>query len=82
MIDIKFEINGKRVDPSRVGDAFEKAILQQAIDHVKKALQSVRCKEHGKQPKVVVKGRSLDKLSFEISGCCQLLIDEATARLK
>jgi hypothetical protein len=82
MIDIKFEINGKRVDPSRIGDALEKAVLGKVSDHILKVLSSVRCPEHGTSPKVTVKGRSLDNLSFEMAGCCQALIDAATAKLK
>jgi hypothetical protein len=82
MIDIRFEINGKPVDPNRMGDAIEKAILGGVVENMKKKLQSVRCKTHGKAPKITVKGKTIDKLSFEVSGCCQDLIDQATAKLK
>lgn len=82
MIDVSFEINGRKVSPNRVGDALEKAILQEVADNVKKALSSVRCREHGERPRVKVKGRSLDSLSFEVEGCCQELIDAAGKKLK
>ena len=82
MIDITFEIGGKKVSPNRVGDELEKAIFKQVTENIKKALSSVRCPEHGEYPKVIVKGRSMDKLNFDIHGCCQNLIDLATSKLK
>jgi len=82
MIDVTFEIGGKKVSPNRVGDELEKAIFKQVTENIKKALSSVRCPEHGEHPNVVVKGRSMDKLNFEVHGCCQNLIDLATSKLK
>jgi len=82
MIDVSFEINGRKVSPNRVSDAVEKAILQEVADNVKKALSSVRCPQHGERPRVKVKGSSLDRLNYVVEGCCQKLIDEAVKRLK
>ena len=82
MIDISFEIGGRRVNPNNIGDAIEKAVYQQVSDTVKKSLSSVRCPEHGQRPTVKIKGRNLDNLSFEVNGCCQDLIDLAINKLK
>jgi hypothetical protein len=82
MFEIKFEINGQRVDPNRFGDALEQAILQQISEQVSTTLRSVQCSEHGQYAKVTVKGQSLEKLSFEVSGCCQALVDQCIAKLK
>ena len=82
MIDISFEIGGRKVNPNQIGDALKKAVLQQVADSVKKSLSSVRCSEHGQRPTVKVKGRNLDNLSFEVKGCCQSLIDQALKKLK
>ncbi len=38
MIDISFEIGGRKVNPNQIGDALEKAVLQEVADSVKKAL--------------------------------------------
>lgn len=76
-MEIKFEIGGKRVDPKNIGNALEQAVLKQVSEGVVKSLNSVRCAEHNQTPRVTVKGQSLDKLSFEITGCCQALIDAA-----
>lgn len=81
MIDVSFEINGRRVRPNQVGDALEKAILQEVADSVAKSLRSVRCSVHGERPKVKCVGRRVDELKFEISGCCDELISLATKKL-
>lgn len=82
MIDIKFELGGKRVDPSRLANVLERAVLEEVSHRIIRALSSVRCPEHGGFPRVTVKGRSIDHLSFEIAGCCQAVIDAATAELQ
>jgi hypothetical protein len=80
--DISFEINGRKVSPSSVGDALEKAVLQGVSDSIKQSVGSLRCPEHGSAPKIVAKGKSVDNLSFQVSGCCQKLIDKVQSKLQ
>jgi hypothetical protein len=82
MLEIIFEINGKRVDPDCLGNVLEQAILQSIKDYIQKKLGAIRCPEHGQAPKVICKGKSVKDLSFEVTGCCQKLIDIAKAQLK
>ena len=42
MIDVSFEINGRKVNPNQIGNTIEKAVLQQVADSVKKSLIVVR----------------------------------------
>ena len=81
MIDIEFEIGGRKVRPNSIGDALEQAFLEEVADGIKKSLSSVRCPEHGGRPKVTVKGSAIDNLSFEVEGSCQSLIDSALKKL-
>lgn len=81
MFKITFELNGKPVQPGQLGNAFQDAVLESVQEHVTEKLSSVRCPEHGSAPTVVCTGRSLDELTFKISGCCQKLIDTSTAAL-
>jgi hypothetical protein len=81
MIDISVEINGRKVNPNNIDDALEAAMLSQVSDSIKKSVGSIRCKEHNKAPKIVIKGRSLDNLSFEVSGCCDTLIEQVSKKL-
>jgi len=82
VIDISFEINGKKVNPRNIGNPLEKALLEQVEDSIKKQVGTVRCPEHGTAPKIVCKGHNLNSLSFEVSGCCEKLVDAVKARLK
>ena len=82
MIDVHWEIDGRRVSPSQVGNALEQSIYKQLAESLKKELSSVRCPEHGQRPTVVFKGKRGKELSFEIKGCCEQLIDKATAAVK
>jgi hypothetical protein len=81
MIGISFEINGKKVNPNNIGNALENAMLQQIGESIKKSIGSLRCSEHNQTPKALVKGKNLDNLSIEVSGCCDDIIKKATDKL-
>jgi hypothetical protein len=82
MLDISFEINGKKVSPRNVGNALESALLHSVQESITKSVGSARCPAHGQKPKIKVKGRNLDSLSFEVSGCCDQLIETVRRKLK
>lgn len=82
MIDISFEINGRKVSPRNIGNALESALLESVQKSITAAVGSVQCPEHGQKPKIKVKGRSLDSLNFEVSGCCEQLIESVKKKLK
>ena len=82
MIDITFEINGRKVSPRNIGNTLESAMFQSVQDSIGKAVGSTRCPEHGQKPKIKVKGRNLDSLKFEVSGCCDSLIEAVKKKLK
>lgn len=81
MIDIEFQLNGRKIRPNDIGNQLEKAIFSQVRDNIAGKLRGIRDPESGSRPKVVVKGRSLDKLSFEVSGSPKL-IEEVKRRLR
>jgi len=82
MIDIKFEIGGKKVSPNKFGDALEAAVLSQITEHLKKSVGSIRCKEHNQSPTLKVKGRNINNLSYEVHGCCDSLIEQVSDKLQ
>jgi hypothetical protein len=82
MFDISFEINGRKVNPNNIGDALQAAVLSGVAESVKSSIGSIRCSEHGQAPKVKIKGRNIDNLSFDVSGCCESLISKVEAKLK
>jgi hypothetical protein len=68
---IKFKV----IKPKKnaiVKDAME-ALKEQISDKLKR----VQCPDHYQHPKVIISG-SISNPKFEIKGCCQKLIDEAT----
>jgi hypothetical protein len=58
------------------------AVFNQFKDSIKRQVGGSICPEHGMHPTVKVKGRNIDKIEFEVSGCCQQLIDIVNAKLK
>lgn len=80
MLEISYEINGKKVNPNNIADALEKAVLQQFSESIKKSVGTIRCSEHKQSPKVLLKGKSLDNLSIEVSGCCDDLVKRVSKR--
>ena len=82
MFDISFEINGREVNPNDMEDTLESAILSQVAEFVKESVGNLRCAEHKQSPKIKVKGSNLDNLSFDISGCCNDLIEKVRAKFE
>ena len=80
MIEIEFKINDRKVSPNNIGNQLEKAMLSQIRDNIVNKLKGLRDPKTGKQPKLTVQGRSLNDLSFEVSGSPEL-IEEVKRRL-
>ena len=81
MIDIQFEINGRRVSPNQIGDALEQAMFKTVSDSIRQKVGQVRCPEHGSAPSIVMRGRDLTSLEATVSGCCDKLIGAVKAKL-
>ena len=73
MIDIEFKLNGRKVRPNDIGNQLEKAMFMHVRDGISAKLRGVSDPEIGSSPKVIVKGRSLDDLSLEVSGSPKLI---------
>ncbi len=78
MIEISFEINGKKTNPNNIKESLEASILQSYSESIKESIGTLRCNKHNKVPKILVKGKNLDNLSLEISGCCDDIVKKAT----
>ena len=82
MFSLEVELNGKRVAPGQLSNMIEDMLLTHISEEITNKIGRVRCPEHNQYAKVKAKGRSIDKLSFEISGCCQQLVDQCNKALK
>ncbi|OPL10051.1 MAG: hypothetical protein AVO34_12400 [Firmicutes bacterium ML8_F2] len=82
MIEIYFEVDGKKVSLDNFGDEFEKSMYAEVINSISNLLGSVSCPEHHQKPSVTfVKGDG-SELSWKVGGCCQALIDAALNKFK
>jgi len=63
MLKITYEINGRKTTPGSLKNAIEAAVLSGIEQNIKKSIGSVRCREHGQHPSILVKGRSQETLS-------------------
>lgn len=60
----------------------ERAVFDTLVEGMEQTVKSVRCPEHGQTTTVVLKGRSLQDLSWEVAGCCQQAMDAVTRKLQ
>lgn len=81
MIDISFELNGRKVSPNNLNDELEKTMLNSIKESIQKSVGDLRCTEHDQQPTIKAKGRSIDALNLEVSGCCDLLINQVKKKI-
>jgi hypothetical protein len=73
MIDISFDINGRKVSPGLIGDALARAALRSIQEQIVKKVGAIRDPRTGERPKIAVKGRGLKNLSFEVTGSERLI---------
>jgi hypothetical protein len=82
MVNISFEIGGKKVDPRNMGNILEKIILEKVKESIINRVGNIRCPIHGSSPSIVCTGRDYQNLSFKISGCCESVINEVKTKLQ
>ena len=80
---IEYGTNSKRTDNlAQYSKESSNTVFNQFENSIKKQVGGSVCPEHGLHPTVKVKGRNIDKIEFEVSGCCQQLIDIVNAKLR
>lgn len=80
-VAFSFQIGGREVDPTRMDDPQESAVLRDIVETVVDKTELVVCPEHGEPPRFLCAGESIDALSLQVFGCCQSLVDEVEKRL-
>ena len=81
MFKTSLELNGRPVRSGALGRELEKAMVKEVEDSVKKTVSQVHCRTHGQVARVTVRGRTLRNMEFDISGCCDDLVNEVRQRL-
>lgn len=59
----------------------ERTVMAQIEKVVVQAVGNTRCSVHQESPEVLLSGKALDKLDFQVNGCCQELIEKTEAKL-
>ena len=79
---ISFEVNGKKVAPDQLAKEMEKALVRETAEELEQQLAGMTCATHGKRPRIrAEQGASFDSLTFEVTACCDDLMERAQAVL-
>lgn len=70
MIKIKWDTNFD-------WDGLYKSIIESVAHNAEEQMRSVYCDEHGQYPEVTLIATSESSIRFEITGCCDDLIERA-----
>lgn len=68
MLDIRYEIGGRKLDPCFIGDCVEKATLLQVAQLIRKQFSSIRVTDREDPLRVLIKGEDVDHLHYELDG--------------
>jgi hypothetical protein len=81
-IEITFIIRGgPPTTVDGIESTLERVLCRAVTYHVHRRLGDLLCPTHHQRPRVIASGPSADHLTYKVAGCCQALIDIATARL-
>ena len=80
MVNLTFEIGGRKVEPNNIANALERLVLQKVRETIEGKIRDIRDPVTGERPRVVAKGANLGNLSFEVSGS-EVLVAEVKRRL-
>ncbi len=84
MAKVIFDIGGQRgaLDDFQGSDPLVLWALKEEHRRIHKALDGVSCPEHRAHPTVIVKGFTVDSLSYEYEVCCDTLLDIVEKKLE
>jgi len=82
-IEITFVIRGgPPTNIDGIESTLERVLCRAATYRVQRRLGDLVCQDHQQRPRVIASGPSADHLNFSVAGCCQALVDAATAKLR
>ena len=73
MLDIQFEIGGRKLDPCFIGDSVEKATLLYVARLMRKKFGGIRVSDREDPLRVLIKGDDVEHLYYELEGSPSLL---------
>lgn len=76
-MELGMVFDGRAGDPNKVDEATRKKIAE----FIDRRVGDFRCPDHDKAPTIVVKGDDLENMAFEVTGCCNKLIQMTKEKL-
>ena len=73
ILEIQFEIGGRKLDPCFIGDSVEKATLLYVARLIRKKFSVIRVPDREDPLRVLIKGEDVDHLHFELEGSQSIL---------
>ena len=81
-IEITFVIRGgPPTGIDGIVGTLERVLCRATTYRVQRRLGDIVCPTHNERPRVIASGPSADHLTFTVVGCCQALVETATAKL-
>lgn len=76
-VDLTYTLGGRKVSRDQFFKGLDGEIRKTASDNVSRQVQRMRCPKHGQNARVTELRQTRDGFSFEISGCCDDLVERA-----
>ena len=73
ILEIQFEIGGRKLDPCFIGDSVETATLLYVARLMRKKFSAIRIPDREDPLRVLIKGEDVDHLHFELEGSQSIL---------
>lgn len=73
MVDISYEVDGRKVTEEEFADDLQAAMFEQAAEHVADVLRDCKCPTHGEHPSVTIQAAGDESFELKITGCCEEL---------
>ena len=80
VLDIQFEIGGRKLDPCFIGDSVEKATLLYVARLMRKKFSKIRISDREDPLRVLIKGEDVDHLYYELDGS-QSVLDQVKDKI-
>lgn len=75
MVEVNFEINGRKVTLDKFCDALERGVIELPVKHLQRQIRDVRCPEHDTPATIVARRDKAGNLRWDVDGCCSKLND-------
>lgn len=73
MLEIHFELAGKKLDPCFIGDSVQKALLLRAARQVKDKFADIHIPDSEYPLRILIKGEDINHLHYELHGAPETL---------